>query len=103
MLSCKSFDCAHNDKNGKCHAKKINIDGRSALTTAGTRCSSYKPEYEFQNNEFADDFFTTFDNEADVENINCQAMGCRYNDNSECTAAEVEINADDASCETFAP
>ena len=103
MLKCGSLDCAYNDKSGKCFAKNISIDGRSAQTTGGTVCASYKPGGAFSNAEFADDFmsFGTTRTASDTQNIQCGAINCRFNRNNACTAANVEINPNNASCETF--
>ena len=106
MLNCESKDCIYNDKTGKCFAKNISIDGRSAQTTAGTTCASYVPDGgNFQNLEFATDFMDmgAVKTASDTQNIKCEAMNCRFNSNKMCTAANVEINSKDASCETFQP
>ena len=101
MLKCQSLDCIHNDKEGKCFAKNIVIDGRTAQTTYGTSCGSYVPSYNFQNYEFAEDFMDINNMPSDAENITCAAMNCRFNVNQACVASNVKINKDDASCETF--
>jgi len=101
MLKCQRTDCLHNDKEGKCFAKKIAIDGRTAQTTSGTSCSSYIPAHDFQNSEFADDFMDIDEVPSGVQNIDCAAKNCRFNDNRACIAADVKINSEDASCETF--
>jgi len=101
VLKCQSLDCIHNDKEGKCFAKKIAIDGRSAQTTSGTNCSSYIPSYEFQNSEFADDFMEFGKKPADANDITCAAMNCKFNVNQSCIASSVKINSKDSSCETF--
>ena len=101
MLKCQKIDCLHNDKNGKCYAKKIAIDGRTAQTTSETNCSSYIPAYDFQNYEFADDFMDIDNGPSDTQNIICAARICKFNTDQICTALNVKINSKDASCETF--
>jgi len=92
----------YNDKTGKCFAKNISIDGRSAQTTGGTTCASYVPGGTFLNAEFADDFME-MGRASGVQNIKCEAMNCRFNNNTKCTAGNVKINSQNASCETFQP
>jgi len=104
MLKCGSLDCAYNDKSGKCFAKNISIDGRSAQTTGETTCASYTPDgSDFMNMEFANDFMDlgTAKSVVNSPSITCDAMNCRFNNNRECTARNIEINPVDASCETF--
>jgi len=104
MLRCNSLDCAYNDKGGRCFARNISIDGRSAQATSETTCATYTPEPSgFINTEFARDFMDLGAAKAatDAPSISCDAMRCRFNTNQKCTAANVEINSNDASCETF--
>lgn len=103
MLKCDSLDCAFNDNTGKCFAKNISIDGRSAQTTSETTCATYTPNSgNFANMEFANDFMDLGASKAaDTQNIKCDAMNCRYNNNEKCTASRVQINSNAASCETF--
>ncbi|MCL2559449.1 MAG: DUF1540 domain-containing protein [Turicibacter sp.] len=101
MLKCDSTDCLHNDKEGKCFAKHIAIDGRSAQTTAETVCSSYVSDHDFQNYEFAEDFMGFNATPANEQNITCAAQNCKYNVGQACVATKVKINSEDASCETF--
>ena len=101
MLKCQSFDCVYNDKEENCFAKHISIDGRSAKKTSQTMCTSYLPENEFQNTEFAEDFMAIKKVPADVNNIVCAAQNCRFNQKQKCQAAHVKINSRSASCETF--
>ena len=108
MLKCGSLDCAYNDKTGKCFAKNISIDGRSAQTTGETTCASYTPDgSNFANMEFASDFMdlgaVKAASASGSPKITCDAMNCRFNNNRACTARDVEINPVDASCETFEP
>ena len=100
-LNCQSYDCIHNDKDGKCFAKNINIDGRSAKTTSGTTCNSYVPTGEAHAYEFAEEFMEAEKMSSDRRNIKCDAKNCRFNNNQACMASNVQINETDASCETF--
>lgn len=104
MLRCNCFDCAYNDKGGKCFARNISIDGRSAQTTSETNCATYTPDTaNFTNMEFANDFMDLGAAKAatDAPSISCDAMNCRFNTNQRCTASNVLINKKNASCETF--
>ena len=101
MLKCQSLDCLHNDKKGKCFAKKIAISGRTAQTTSETICDSYAPDYDFQNAEFAAEFMNIDTGPSDTQNIKCAALNCKFNTEQLCTATSVQINSNDASCQTF--
>lgn len=93
-LNCSATNCAHN-QGRKCYAGSINVTGNSATSTSQTTCST-----------FVEGSFGSFTNNADneyikPENIVCQAEKCKYNVSKACKAEKVQINAQDASCETF--
>ncbi|MDZ4910828.1 DUF1540 domain-containing protein [Clostridium perfringens] len=93
-LKCNATNCVHNESS-ECRAGAINVAGREAITTSETGCSS-----------FVDRSNSGFTNSADrgstkPQNIKCEASNCKYNENLLCTADDVRINANDASCETF--
>jgi len=104
-LNCRRYDCVHNDKEGSCFAKVIAVSGANAQSTAGTTCESYVPMGDSsQNYEFATEFTGSTGSDktsSNVQNITCEAMNCRYNYNRDCTAMVVEIDNQNARCETF--
>ena len=94
-LNCSASNCAHNN-GGSCYAGGINVAGASATSTSNTFCSS-----------FADKASSNFTNCGGnctctkTSNISCQAGNCKYNSLGSCKASNVQINAQNASCETF--
>ena len=103
-LNCQRYDCGHNDKEGQCFAKVIAIGGINAQTTAGTICDSYAPMGSSYSYEFADEFVGAAGVDkmpSNVQNITCEAQGCKFNYNRDCTAVAVEIASTNARCETF--
>jgi len=100
-LRCQRLDCIHNNKEEKCFAQTIDVVGKNAQTTAGTTCNSYAPAGGSQNYEFANEFMDGYTMPSGTQNIKCAAENCTYNYNTACTAESVEINYQDASCETF--
>ena len=100
-LNCQVHNCFYNDKEGKCFAKTIAIGGVNAQTTAGTTCESYVPDENSQNYEFAADFMEANHSPSDVQNIKCAARNCRFNVDTACKAITVEIDNQNARCETF--
>jgi len=102
-LNCLVYDCIYNENGGECFAKDVKIGNRNAQTTSGTTCNSYVAASPFNNYEFAHDFLESEGSASDVKNIQCSAMNCRFNLNQDCTATKVEINSNNANCETFAP
>jgi len=102
-LNCQVHDCIYNEDGGKCFAKNIMIGGKNAITSAETTCNSYVSGNQIKNYEFANEFVASDKTPSDVRNIKCAAMSCRYNFNQDCTAKHVEINNQNANCDTFAP
>jgi len=100
-LNCQSYNCIHNDKEGKCFARNIKIGGKNAKTTSSTTCNSYFPAENSQSYEIANEFIETDKFSSDRRNIKCEAKNCRFNMNKACIASNVKINDKDASCETF--
>lgn len=93
-LNCSANNCGHNN-GGSCFAGSINVSGRSATTTSSTSCSS-----------FVDQASNAFTNCANCtctkpDSIKCEAVNCSYNEGKSCKAGAVQINAQNASCETF--
>lgn len=100
-LNCESFDCLHNDKDGKCFAKVIAVRGRKAKNSDKTACHSYAPAKDWLNFEFAHDFMDADILPSNTQNIKCAAKNCMYNFDTVCTATSVLIDSTEASCETF--
>lgn len=93
-LNCSATNCGHNNS-GLCYAGGINVGGHNANTTSNTYCSS-----------FVDQDNTSFTNCANCsctkpDQIKCDAVNCTYNEDKNCVADSVRINAHDTSCETF--
>lgn len=93
-LKCNATNCAFN-QSMECSAGAINIRGAQAVTTDGTTCSSY---VDRSSNSFTNgvNYVRTNPN-----NISCEACNCTYNENKNCTAENVIIDAHKASCDTF--
>lgn len=94
-LTCSASNCAFNNS-GACYAGGINVHGAHAKTTSNTTCAS------FQDKNVAG--FTNCSNDCDcvgTEDIKCGACECTHNENECCKAPSVQINAQNASCETF--
>lgn len=94
-LACSAYNCAFNNRS-YCYAGGINIRGRHATTTSNTTCAS------FQDKETCG--FASCSTDCDcvgTEDIKCGASNCKHNDNENCRASSVQINAQNASCETF--
>ena len=93
-LNCSADNCIYNNY-GICYAGNIKIEGEKASTTTGTTCAtfSHKKENEL-NNSASNNFTTSFD-------IECSAKKCNYNCFGTCTASSVQINFNNASCDTF--
>lgn len=93
-LRCNATNCAFNNKM-ECNAGAINIRGAQAVATDGTSCSSYVDR--------SSNAFTNSVNcgKTNPSNISCEACNCTYNENKNCTASNVTIDAYKASCDTF--
>lgn len=94
-LNCSASNCAFNNS-GACYAGGINVSGRQATTTSNTTCASFQDK--------ATAGFTNCSTDCDcvgTEDIKCSACNCKHNANECCKASNVQINAQNASCETF--
>ncbi|MGL5506938.1 MAG: DUF1540 domain-containing protein [Paraclostridium sp.] len=94
-LNCSASSCAHNN-GGSCYASSIQVHGASAVTTAETTCASY------ENKSVAG--FTNCAGGctcAKTNSINCGASNCVHNSSGCCKAESVQINMDNATCDTF--
>lgn len=94
-LNCSADSCVYNNL-GICYAGNIKINGVDASTTTDTCCTTYtqKNNQNNLNNNLSDIFTTSSD-------IDCKAKKCNYNSHGACTATSVQINRNNASCDTF--
>ena len=93
-LNCSADNCIYNNY-GICYAGNIKIEGEKASTTTGTTCATFSHKKENELNNSASNNFTT---SSDIE---CSANKCNYNCFGTCTASSVQINFNNASCDTF--
>ena len=100
LVKCEAHQCTHNDNEGNCYAKVVNIRGERARITDETLCSSFADESLSSTAEFAEEFNGTR-RKATPENIKCGAHRCEYNNNRRCYADSIKVNRETASCETF--
>lgn len=98
-VNCSAIRCIHNDKDGNCYARYIQIRGHQVKVKEGTTCHSFAPEEPFDA-EFALEFDAPM-LQATTSNIKCGACRCKYNASSKCKADNVDISQQTASCETF--
>jgi len=94
-LNCQAHNCAFN-KNSICYASHIKVEGFEAAVTPETYCESFKHkgDYNLSSNVGEEDITTT-------QNISCTAKNCSYNIHGACNASHVDINFQNANCETF--
>lgn len=93
-LNCSETNCSHNF-NSKCKAGAINISGQSAFESTGTTCTTFVDESRSS-------FVNSIDAlETDVCNIKCEACNCIHNENKGCHANNVQIDMQNACCNTF--
>lgn len=92
-LNCSANNCLYNNS-GICYAGNIKIYGTNATTTSNTTCSTFVP----QNNSLSNQTSNTFTTSSDIA---CNAGKCNYNSCGTCTASSVQINFNNASCDTF--
>ena len=93
-LSCNATNCSHNFDR-QCKAGAINVGGQSAVQTSDTTCTTFvdRAESSFVNSI---DALNT-----DVYNIKCEAHNCVHNENKGCHADNVQIDAQNAHCNSF--
>ncbi|MCC3868860.1 DUF1540 domain-containing protein [Terrisporobacter mayombei] len=93
-LSCNVTNCAHNF-GYECKAGAINIGGGGAVENIETTCTTFvdKAKSSFVNSI---DALNT-----DVCNIKCEASNCVHNENKGCHADNVQIDVQNACCNTF--
>ena len=93
-LTCNATNCAHNHDR-ECKAGAINVGGRSAVSTDGTTCTTFVNEASASFVNSLDDLTT------ETSNIKCEAHNCVHNENKGCHADSVEIDVQNACCNTF--
>lgn len=93
-LNCNATNCAHNFDR-QCKAGAINVGGQGAVSISGTTCTTFvdRAESSFVNSVNALD--------TDVCNIKCEAHNCVHNENKGCLADNVQIDAQNACCNSF--
>lgn len=94
-LNCSAGNCIYNNS-GICYAGHIKVSGTNATTTSGTTCSTFVLKDD--NNRFSNSSSNTFTTSSDII---CSVKKCNYNSNRICTASSVQINYNNASCDTF--
>ncbi|MBC5996763.1 DUF1540 domain-containing protein [Romboutsia ilealis] len=115
-LKCNATDCAHN-QDYECKAGSIHVSGLGAVSTEGTTCTSFVDrdsssyvDRMAENSEEKEQFFNSFnsnfvngvgDSTTQPCDIKCEAHNCIYNDNKECHADCVQIDAYNACCDSF--
>ncbi len=94
-LNCSSTNCLHNLGNF-CYAGSVLIDGSNAECSKGTTCSSFidKDQSGISSYTDANKLVTPF-------SITCKATNCKHNENSVCTSQFVQIDYDNAKCDSF--
>lgn len=92
-LNCSAENCIYNTS-GICYAGGILVQGSNASTTDGTSCATFNDNPNDLMNCTSNSFTTSSD-------IDCKAEKCKYNSIGTCTAPRVQINFDNASCDTF--
>lgn len=94
-LNCSAGSCIYNNS-GICYAGNIEVHGTKATSTSETTCSTFisKDKGNSLSNNTSNTFTTSTD-------IYCKAKKCNYNSNQTCTAPSVQINYNNASCDTF--
>ena len=115
-LKCNATNCAHN-RNYECKAGNIHVSGRGAVAIEGTSCTSYvdKDSSSIVNSLAGDfrekeSFFNSSNNSfvnssgqstTQPSDIRCEAHNCKYNENKECYAENVQIDQVNAYCNSF--
>lgn len=92
-LNCSADNCIYNNS-GICYAGSIEVQGARAATTTGTKCATFNSDKNDLMNFTSNSFTTSTD-------IKCEAIKCKYNSNRTCTAPSVQINYNNANCDTF--
>ncbi len=115
-LKCNATDCAHN-RDHECKAGAIHVSGLGAVSVEGTTCTSFVDRDSSNivdslagNPEEKESIFNSFnssfvngvgDSTIQPCDIKCEAHNCIYNENKECHAENVQIDAYNACCDSF--
>lgn len=115
-LKCNATDCMHNI-DYDCKAGAIHVSGLGAVSIEGTSCTSFvdrdstsfvnslagslNEKESFFNSSNSSFVNSTGDSITKPCDIKCEAHNCIYNENKECHAEYVEIDADNAHCDSF--
>ena len=114
-LSCSASNCLHNS-GGLCGANTINVSGSNAHTSISTQCDTFvergiKSSLENVGNVNATGYMKQFvSGPSSIEmtpSVRCEAGNCRYNENYNCQASNVQVEGPGALsssrtfCETF--
>ena len=94
-LNCSATNCSHNFGN-KCKAGAINVNGSGALGAQGTNCATFVDRANSGFVNSINDCSTT-----ETDNIRCEACNCVHNQNKACNASNVQIDFQNAHCDTF--
>ncbi|MFI3209740.1 MAG: DUF1540 domain-containing protein [Peptostreptococcaceae bacterium] len=101
MINCDVKNCSHNS-NGDCCANIINIGGKLAVNSKSTCCGSFLDKSHYS------DLTNSFTSSGVCENIVCSASNCKFNNNTMCTAKNIEVKGreavnvyDETNCQTF--
>lgn len=100
LLSCSAVKCIYND-NRFCGKGDIKVTGEHAQQSCDTCCSSFRENTSGQaKNSVGEPGRDIF--------VDCSACTCRYNENMECHAGQIDISGRSAcqceqtECSTFA-
>lgn len=93
-LNCNATNCTHNFNN-ECKAGAINVSGRSAVESSETTCTTF---IDRANSSFVNSIDAL---DTEVSNIKCEAYNCVHNQNKGCHADNVQIDVQNARCNTF--
>lgn len=94
-LNCLANNCAFN-KSGNCYAAHIKVEGFEASITPETYCDTFRNSSAFSISNYSGETCIT-----NTQDISCSAKNCTYNIHGACNATHVDINFENASCETF--
>ncbi|CEI73396.1 MULTISPECIES: DUF1540 domain-containing protein [Romboutsia] len=94
-LLCLEKECAFN-KSGSCYASHIKVEGYDAYITPETYCDTFRDSSSFSLSNYGGNISLT-----STQNISCSADNCKYNISGGCSASFVQINPQNANCETF--
>lgn len=115
-LSCSAINCVHN-LSGLCSAINIHVIGSGAHSSAETMCNTFSEKgirnafTHLTNINIGGEIKQLFTNSSIEMSpiIKCDAFNCKYNENRDCTARNIQVHGPDANstegtqCVTFNP